>query len=210
MDIAQAARTHLQLQNTIHWIKSIAIDKDCGRRCRALEKDLAVGHYKPINSPRFLNDCHEFVFHFTPAGPDAARPPEHRRRSTRTRRISRAGAPAARTAGAAATPGSFPTTPSRFRDRDRPHPATFPPRLAEYCMRLHGLERITRAMDPFLGLGSSAVAAARLDVDFIGVEIDEQYLAAGIQRVNDELNERGLFESPAARRRRQPRPRAKA
>src|SRR5688572_29623178 len=28
MDIAQAARRHLHLQNTIHWIKSIAIDKD--------------------------------------------------------------------------------------------------------------------------------------------------------------------------------------
>ena len=27
MDVAQAARRHLQLQNTIHWIKSIAIEK---------------------------------------------------------------------------------------------------------------------------------------------------------------------------------------
>ena len=40
-------------------------------------------------------------------------------------------------------------------------------------MRLHGVERIKFAMDPFLGLGSSAVAAARVDVDFVGVEIDE-------------------------------------
>ena len=31
-------------------------------------RDLAVGHYKPINSDRFLNDCHEFIFHFTPNG----------------------------------------------------------------------------------------------------------------------------------------------
>jgi hypothetical protein len=46
------------------------------------------------------------------------------------------------------------------------------------------------------------VAAARLDVDFVGVEVDEYYLAAGVQRVNDELNERGLFESAKARRRR--------
>src|SRR5688572_24621102 len=28
MDIAQTARKYLQLQNTLHWIKSIAIDKD--------------------------------------------------------------------------------------------------------------------------------------------------------------------------------------
>ena len=33
-----------------------------------LSRDLAVGHYKPINSDRFVNDCHEFIFHFTPEG----------------------------------------------------------------------------------------------------------------------------------------------
>jgi hypothetical protein len=27
-----------------------------------------VGHDKPINSRRFLHDCHEFVFHVTPEG----------------------------------------------------------------------------------------------------------------------------------------------
>ncbi len=80
MDIAQAARKCLHLQNTIHWIKSIAIDKDAAGLAAGLERDLAVGHYKPINSPRFLNDCHEFIFHFTPAGTDAARSPRHRRR----------------------------------------------------------------------------------------------------------------------------------
>ena len=64
-------------------------------------------------------------------------------------------------------------------------------------------------MDPFLGLGSAAVAAARLDVDFIGVEIDGDYLAEGIRRVNEELNERGLFEA-AGRRRRRPRAERKA
>src|SRR5438477_10459697 len=61
LDVAQAVRGHLRLQNLIHWIKSIAIDQ-----C-----DLAVGHYKPINSPRFLNDCHEFIFHFTQRGETA-------------------------------------------------------------------------------------------------------------------------------------------
>ena len=36
MDVAQAARRHLQLQNTIHWIKSIAIEKAlAGARARA-------------------------------------------------------------------------------------------------------------------------------------------------------------------------------
>ena len=66
MDVAQAARPHLRLQNTIHWIKSIAIEKSLAGARAKLEEDLAVGHYKPINSQRFLHDCHEFVFHFTP------------------------------------------------------------------------------------------------------------------------------------------------
>jgi site-specific DNA-methyltransferase (adenine-specific) len=49
------------LQNTIHWIKSIAVEDRKG--------DLkSHGHFKPINSKRFLNDCHEWVFHFTKTG----------------------------------------------------------------------------------------------------------------------------------------------
>ena len=44
-------------------------------------------------------------------------------------------------------------------------------------------------MDPFLGLGSSAVAAAGLGVDFIGVEIDEHYLVEAIARVRRALAE---------------------
>ena len=38
-------------------------------------------------------------------------------------------------------------------------------------------------MDPFLGLGSSAVAAARMGVDFIGIEMDEHYLREAVKRV---------------------------
>ncbi len=38
-------------------------------------------------------------------------------------------------------------------------------------------------MDPFLGLGSSAIAAARQGVDFIGVEMDEHYLREAVKRV---------------------------
>src|SRR5438876_673711 len=68
LDVAQAARRHLHLQNVIHWIKSIAIDRESAGAAAGLARDLAVGHYKPINSDRFLNDCHEFVFHFTPHG----------------------------------------------------------------------------------------------------------------------------------------------
>jgi site-specific DNA-methyltransferase (adenine-specific) len=73
------------------------------------------------------------------------------------------------------------------RDKDRPHPATFPPRLPEMCLRLHGLERVRMVVDPFLGLGSTAVACAQLGVDFVGIELDEEYLTQAIARTRAAL-----------------------
>jgi site-specific DNA-methyltransferase (adenine-specific) len=49
------------LQNTIHWIKSIAIEEKNG-------EIISRGHFKPISSRRFLNDCHEYIFHLTLEG----------------------------------------------------------------------------------------------------------------------------------------------
>jgi DNA modification methylase len=44
-------------------------------------------------------------------------------------------------------------------------------------------------MDPFLGLGSSAVAAARLGVSFVGIELDEHYLREAIERTKQTLKD---------------------
>ena len=181
LDVAQAARPHLELQNTIHWIKSIAIDKLAGNG-----QDLSVGHYKPINSARFVNDCHEFIFHFTPDG----RTPLDRTAIgvpyQDQSNVSRwhAGKDNLRCRG---NTWFIPYETIQSRDTDRPHPATFPPRVPEYCFRLHGLSRLTTVMDPFLGLGSSAIAAARLGLDFIGVEIDPHYLDEAVARVKSAL-----------------------
>ncbi len=189
LDVAQAARRHLTLQNTLHWIKSIAIDRESAGAAAKLDRDLAVGHYKPINSDRFVNDCHEFVFHFTPGGRTKV---DRQALGVAYQDASnigrwRAGGANRRCRG---NTWFIPYGTIQSRDKDRPHPATFPPRLAEYCLRLHGLSRTKLAMDPFLGLGSTAVACAELGVDFIGVEIDEHYLAEAIDRVRKTLNSR--------------------
>ena len=181
MEVAQAAREHLQLQNTIHWIKSIAIEREAAGAAVNLDRDIAVGHYKPINSDRFVNDCHEFIFHFTPEG----RTPLDRRSIgvayQDASNIARwqSGGDNRRCRG---NTWFIPYETIQSRDKDRPHPATFPPRVPEYCFKLHGLERIQTAMDPFLGLGSTAVAAAELGLDFVGVEMDEHYLKEAIER----------------------------
>jgi site-specific DNA-methyltransferase (adenine-specific) len=185
-DVAQAARPHLRLQNTIHWIKSIAIDRDAAGAAAGLSRDLAVGHYKPINSDRFLNDCHEFIFHFTPRG----RTPLDRRaigvpyqdRSNVDRWKQAAGGVRCR-----GNAWFLPYETINSRERDRPHPATFPVRLPEYCLRLHGLTRLSLVVDPFLGLGNTAIACARLGVDFVGFEIDEGYLDEAVHRTRKAL-----------------------
>ena len=186
MDVAQTAREVLQLQNTIHWIKSIAIDKDAAGAAADLDRDLAVGHYKPINSDRFVNDCHEFIFHFTAEG----RTPLDRRAIgvpyQDASNIARwqTGGNNRRCRG---NTWFIPYDTIQSRDKERPHPATFPARVPEFCFKLHGLSRLKLALDPFLGLGSSAVAAAQLDLDFVGIEMDEHYLAEAIERTRKVL-----------------------
>ena len=182
LDVAQAARPFLTLQNTIHWIKSIAIDRDAAGSAAGLTRDLAVGHYKPINSDRFVNDCHEFIFHFTAGG----RTPLDRRAIgvpyQDASNIDRwqSGGSNRRCRG---NTWFIPYETIQNRDKERPHPATFPPRVPDQCLRLHGLSRLKLVMDPFLGLGSSAVACAALGIDFVGVELDEHYLREAIGRL---------------------------
>ncbi len=181
-DIANTARGHLELQNTIHWIKSIAIERGESGPTAGLDRTLAVGHYKPINSKRFLNECQEFIFHFSPRG----RTPLDRlaigvpyQDKSNVARWQGAGADV-RCRG---NTWFIPYSTIQNRKRDRPHPATFPPRLPRQCLQLHGLPRVALAMDPFLGLGSTAVACAELGVNFVGVEIDRTYLDEAIERV---------------------------
>jgi site-specific DNA-methyltransferase (adenine-specific) len=186
LDVAQAVRPHLELQNIIHWVKSIAIEKSLAGTRSPLTGDLAIGHYKPINSGRFLNDCHEFVFHFSP---DGATPLERTaigvkyQDQSNVTRWQRAGS-GLRCRG---NTWFLPYDTIQSRDKERPHPATFPWRLPAYCLKLHGVKRIGLAVDPFLGLGSSAVACAKLGIDFAGIELDEDYLKEAVARTRQQL-----------------------
>ena len=186
LDVEQAARPHLQLQNTIHWIKSIAIEKALAGTRSGLQDDLAVGHYKPINSQRFLHDCHEFIFHFSPLG---RTPLDRQAVGVKYQDQSNVGRWQTAASGVRCRGNTWfiPYQTIQSREKDRPHPATYPPKLPEMCLRLHGLQRLHLVADPFLGLGSTAVACAQLGVSFVGIEMDEDYLKDAIARTRAAL-----------------------
>jgi site-specific DNA-methyltransferase (adenine-specific) len=174
------------LQNVIHWIKAISIDREAAGKAHGLRESLSFGHYKPINSRRFLNDAHEYIFHFTKRGDveidrlALGVPYQDKSNVARWRRE-------ARDLRCRGNSWFIPYETIQFRDRDRPHPAAFPPRLPEMCIRLHGPERIRTVLDPFMGLGSTALACIDLDVSFIGFEIDEAYYETALRMVKERL-----------------------
>ncbi len=180
--VIERLQRHFQLQNVIHWIKSIAIGKQDVGNYPHITGDISVGHYKPINSPRFVNDCHEYIFHLTHHGDvpldRLAIGVPYQDKSNVTRWNS-----ARADLRCRGNTWFIPYETIQRRDRQRPHPATFPVKLAEMCIRLHGVERVKLVLDPFLGLGPSGIAARRLGLDFVGFEIDAEYHREACKRI---------------------------
>jgi site-specific DNA-methyltransferase (adenine-specific) len=196
-DVAREVGHRLVLQNVIHWVKSIAIDRRAAGKAAGLTHDLALGHYKPVVSDRFLHGAHEYVFHFSHRGDvriDRLAVGVPYQDKSNVRRWPSAGVDRRCRGNTWFLP--YPTI--RERARDRPHPASFPPELAEACVRLHGVERTRLVVDPFVGIGSSAVAAARLGVDFVGFDVDPEYLRVARERVRRERSGRGRGSGPSS------------
>ena len=63
------------------------------------------------------------------------------------------------------------------------HPAGFPVELPTRCIKLHGLRPDLMVLDPFLGAGTTLVAAQALGCRSIGIEIDRKYVEIAIQRL---------------------------
>jgi len=112
------------LQNTFHWIKSISVETRDG----AL---VSAGHFKPINSQRFVNDCHEYVFHLTKTGNVAL----DRRAAgvpyVHKSNIARWGHTGGQDLRCRGNNWFIPYETIQQRDKERPHPATFPVALVE-------------------------------------------------------------------------------
>src|SRR5271166_2646351 len=158
-------------QNYIAWVKAIAAANGVIR-----------GHNKPVNSPLFLTRMHEIVLHLTKSGdvrlsklaigvPFADKSNIERRGHAEDKRDR----------------GN-----TWFLDYDTvqsskvgkfDHPAGFPAELPTWCIRLHGLRPDLTVLDPFLGAGTTLVAAQALGCHGVGIEIDPQYVETAVQRL---------------------------
>lgn len=179
-EVINRFREFLELQNIIHWIKSLTIEHTSYNKGLMV----SVGHYKPINSDRFINDNHEFIFHLTKTNrvelDRLAIGVPYKDHSNIDR--WKTGSDGLRCRGNC---WFIPYKTISSRNKDRPHPASYPYQLAEMCIKLHGIKKDITVLDPFMGIGNTSIACKNLNVNCIGFEIDKDYIDTNISLLND-------------------------
>ncbi|MCL4330458.1 MAG: site-specific DNA-methyltransferase [Candidatus Thermoplasmatota archaeon] len=184
---ARFAETY-SLQNVIHWIKHISIPNQHSEPGGGARGYTSHGHFKPVNSEFYLSQAHEYVFHFTGEGrtridkmaigvpyQDKSNVKRWSRKSDLRDRGNVWFVPYQTSVGKYLNP--------------KLHPAEFPPELPALCIKLHGVRPDMLVYDPFMGIGSTALACSELGVQYVGTEVNPQYIQIAMKR----LEEHGVF-----------------
>ncbi len=156
------------LQNHITWIKSIATRSD------------AVGHFKPVGGQRYLHHNHEHIFHLTLSGDvkldRLAIGVPFKDKSNIARRGH------ARDLRCRGNTWFIPYDTVQSKAAKFHHPSTFPVALPRWCIRLHGRDDAV-VLDPFMGTGTTLVAAELEYASGIGIDMDPSYVAIARRRL---------------------------
>jgi site-specific DNA-methyltransferase (adenine-specific) len=80
--------------------------------------------------------------------------------------------------------------------RDRVHPTQKPVSLMEWCLGF--LPKAQTILDPFMGSGTTGVAAVQMGRDFIGIEREPKYFDVACKRIEDAQRQQDLFIEGAA------------
>jgi len=70
---------------------------------------------------------------------------------------------------------------------NRKHPAEKPVELLGLLIKKHKQENLV-VLDPFFGSGSTGLACRNLSMDFIGIDISEEYCGVAKERLEEESN----------------------
>ena len=73
---------------------------------------------------------------------------------------------------------------------DPDHPASFPKALPARALETSGAASL---IDPFMGVGTSGVAAVEMGRDFTGIELNERYFDIACRRIEDAQRQGNLF-----------------
>ena len=179
LQVAERFSRVYSLQNVIHWIKHISLPGEFDGGEGGL---VSRGHFKPVNSDLYLSQSQEYVFHFTKSG------------KTRLDKLA-IGVPYQDKSNVARWSRNkdirdrgnvwfvpYETKVGHFRN-PMLHPAEFPVELPSLCIRLHGIRPGMLVYDPFMGIGSTAIACAELGVSYVGTEINSEYIEIAAQRL---------------------------
>jgi len=175
--LSEALKAGFVLQNEIIWVKSITLAGE------------SYGPFNPVNSDRFVNQTHEFIFHLTKTG----KVPLNKlavgvpfKDKSNIRRFDHEEDLRCR-----GNTWFIPYDPVRSKEKRYNHPATFPVELPRMCIKLSGIPKGSLVVDPFMGTGTTLVACQELGMRGLGFDIDEAYVASAKARL-------GLTESEAA------------
>jgi site-specific DNA-methyltransferase (adenine-specific) len=175
LEVACTLREIFILQNTIHWIKAITIPCAYLQECPGTGEEIRIGQGKTSAGALHHADNHEFIFHFTKHGDvSLGKFPDEQ--------VHGAFAPGGAYIPTRSDPGNVWFFPDAQPEETR-HPAVFPVHLARACILDHGVGSGGLVLDPFAGIGSTALACLELGVDFIGFEIDPAYVAEADRRI---------------------------
>ena len=157
------------LQNHITWIKSIGMETE------------SRGHFKPISGQRFMHHNHEHIFHLTLSNQVkldrlAIGTPFQDKSN-----ISRRGH--ARDLRCRGNTWFIPYSTVKSKAQKFNHPGTFPVELPLWCIYLHGGNGKVVVLDPFVGTGTTLLAARMAGAAGIGIDIDPNYVNIAKNRI---------------------------
>lgn len=87
--------------------------------------------------------------------------------------------------------------PARWHYEGAHHPTQKSIALMEWCIRLSKAKGVI--CDPFLGSGTTGVAAVKMGRAFVGVEREPKYFEIACQRIEDAQRQGSMFEEAPAR-----------
>ena len=183
MEVALKLKKLFVLQNNITWIKSISIGDD---------KDDTHGHFKPINSDRYINVTNENIYHFTKTDKikinrNAVGVPYKWEcnlidRKTKKHRIDKKTGLPVENKRCKGNSWFIPYDTIWNKSQKGFHPATFPESLVEHCIKIADVKEGI-ILDPFIGSGTTLRVAKKLtdnieeyNLSGIGIDIDEKYI----------------------------------